>query len=487
MSIDKHDTPPPADPGVELARPETATPDTAAERPASRPDTSLPDDPSSPPETDLRAAAVQQRAQLRARIRVHRKVGRLIRPRLLRRRRLPSRAALDTLVAEGLHIGFDRDPERATHIETVVHAAGKAGAEHVLEKAQRQLDKEASAIDKLHARRAGLLAKAEHRTGDHVRHPDGGKRPVAVVQQDEAVQRSEIARDRARGSLKHQGMPGWIGHVPLVILVADFCLLLYFFSGITDVNWADPVSAALIFSVLLAAMVTLVFYGFLSFAGYRLRVFKDHSGAVSRTDLDGLTRAMCGIAIVGIVVVATLMFVRMRTEVLDALGSQAWATALVIALVLAVISAMANFLVVVIHALNGSDEVARLHALSCAANGPLTKAHRMREKAAGIPHLIAVRRRRSYRIAAQAVTRAGQQVSGADQVIGAARAVHQGAGPHSGPVTDPNQHDGVAGHLDYEFVPKADIRPIRTTLEHIDTDLPEGSSGNLGEGVPIPG
>ena len=162
-------------------------------------------------------------------------------------------------------------------------------------------------------------------------------------------------------------MPSWIGRVPVIILVADFCLLLYFFSGITDVNWANPVSAPLVFAVLLAAMVTVVFYGFVSFTGYRLRIFKNHCrhglrDGSRRSHPDGLR-----VTIVGVVVVASLMFIRMRTEVLGALGSQAWASALVIALALAVVSAMANFLVVVIHALDGSDELARLHALSSAA------------------------------------------------------------------------------------------------------------------------
>jgi hypothetical protein len=381
-------------------------------------------------------------------------------------------------VAEDQHIGYARDPDLDTHAETVVSVAGKAGAEGILRKAHRRLHRRASTIDNLHKQRATLLVQAEHRTEDRVRHPDGGRRTVTETQHDEADQRAQLAQDRAKGSLKHHGMPGWIGRVPLIILVADFCLLLYFFSGITDVNWASPLSAAMAFAILLAAMVTLVFYGFLSFTGYRLRTFKNHAGTISLTDLDGLTRMVCVATIIGVVVIASLMFIRMRTEVLGALGSQAWASALVIALVLAVVSAMANFLVVVIHALDGSDEKARLHALSSATHGPLAKAHKMREHAAVIPFRIAVQRRRSYRVAARAVTHAGQQLSAADQIIDAARAVHQRTGPHTGQVTDPNQHDGATGYLDRDNAPKVDVRPIRTTLEHIDTDPTEEHPGD---------
>ena len=67
------------------------------------------------------------------------------------------------------------------------------------------------------------------------------------------------------------------------------------------------------------------------------------------------------------------MLIRMRTEVLAALGPQSWVAALMIALVLAVVSLLANFLVVAIHALDGSDEVARLEVLSAATGGPLSK------------------------------------------------------------------------------------------------------------------
>ena len=69
-------------------------------------------------------------------------------------------------------------------------------------------------------------------------------------------------------------------------------------------------------------MVTALSYGFLAFAGYRLRGYKDHSGGIAFGDLDGLTRAACAAAAVGMAAIAALMFIRMRTEVLYALGPQ---------------------------------------------------------------------------------------------------------------------------------------------------------------------
>ncbi len=450
----------PADRGRDLA-----IPPSSSTQPS--PPGELPEDPFAAGLPDLAAAVLLQRAQQRSRALVHRRFG-----RLLRRRRISHRQLVAALLAEDERIAPGRDLDRATHGETVVQAVGKAGADAELARSQRRLEREVSGTDELRARQAELRTRASQRSADRVRHPDGGERPVAEVQRDEAAARRQIEDETARGSRKHQRLPRWIGRIPILVLLADFCLLLYFFSGITDVNWASPLGADLVFAVLLAAMVTVLSYGFLAFAGHRLRGYKDHSGGVAFSHLDALTKAACWASAAGIAVLATLMFIRMRAEVLNALGSTAWATALVIALALAVVSALANFLVVAIHALDGSHEVARLNTLSAALSGPLGKAHEMDEQAAVIPHRIAVRRRRAHRAAAAAVTRAGLHMSATDQAIGAARAAHQGTGPYGSQPADPNQHEHVLGYRDAESLAPADLRPLRAALEHIDTDLP---------------
>ena len=82
--------------------------------------------------------------------------------------------------------------------------------------------------------------------------------------------------------------------LPTLVLALDFGLLLYFLAGITGVNWANLSSAALVAAVASAAMVTTLLYGFLGFAGSRLRGHKNHSGSIAIGDLDGLTRTACG-------------------------------------------------------------------------------------------------------------------------------------------------------------------------------------------------
>jgi hypothetical protein len=419
------------------------------------------------PRPNLSAAVLAERNRGRARNRLKRSLGRLVRGD-----RIPWRAAMDALGAEDQHVGAARDPARKTHAEALVQALGKRAADRSLARSQRGLNRRTRKTERMMAKQARLRVGADHRAGDRLPDPLGGHDTTATLQQDGVLLRNRIRAEMADGSLKHGRFPRWIRHIPKFVLVADFSMLLYFFAGITNVDWASPVSASLVFAALLAAMVTVLSYGFLAFAGYRLRTFKDHSGGIARHALDGLTKAACGAAAGGAAVIAALMFVRMRAEVLDALGPAGWVTAVLIAVVLAVVSALANFLVVLIHALDGSDEVARLDMIGSRTRRPLGKAHRMREKAAAMTSRVAVQQRLADRHATSALTKAGRHLTRTDHYLQAARSLHQGAGPHAGPAIDPGQHDGVVGYLDDGTRPTPDLRPLQQALDHAHSPLP---------------
>jgi hypothetical protein len=235
-------------------------------------------------------------------------------------------------------------------------------------------------------RARGLIVEADHRMQARVRHPDGGERTVAATLADEVEQRQQISHQAGMGSRKHRRLPRWQRWIPKFVLFFDFVLLLYFFAGITNVDWQSPMSMNLAFAVALAAMVTVLAYGFLAFTGHRMRTHKNHAGTVHLDELDGLTKAAFGTAMVVITVLAALMYLRIHSEVIDALGPQAGATTLVIPLAVAVVSAVANYLVVLIHALDGSDEVARLDKLAAATRRPARKAHQLRRRAARQAH-----------------------------------------------------------------------------------------------------
>jgi hypothetical protein len=231
-------------------------------------------------------------------------------------------------------------------------------------------------------RKLRLRAEVEHCMQKPVKHPDGGDRTVAETLADEDELRQQVSRETAMGSRKHHRLPRWMRSIPKLVLFFDFALLLYFFGGITNVNWQAALSIDLAFAAAVAGMMTVLAYGFLAFSGHRMQMHKNHAGTVHRDDLDGFTKATFGAAMTVITVLGALMFVRIRSEVLDALGARAGVTALVIPLAVAVVSAAANFLVVLIHMLDGSTEVARLDKLAAATRRQTRKAHRLRRQAA---------------------------------------------------------------------------------------------------------
>jgi hypothetical protein len=227
----------------------------------------------------------------------------------------------------------------------------------------------------------GHLIAADYQLKARVKHPDGGDRTVEDTMHDENEQRKLINRQMSMGSRKHRRLASWIRWIPKFVLVFDFCLLLFFFGGITNVDWSSPLSANLVFAVALDAMVTVLSYGFLTYTGHRMRSYKTHAGTLHLSDMDGFTQAAFGTAIAVISALAVMMFIRMRAEVLGAVGARGGVTVLVVPLAVAVVSAVANYLVVAIHAHDGSDEAARLDRLAAATRRPASRAHRLRERA----------------------------------------------------------------------------------------------------------
>ena len=225
-------------------------------------------------------------------------------------------------------------------------------------------------------------ARTDHHMQARVKHPEGGERTVADTLADEKAQRQKITREKDMGSHKHDRLPRWLRWIPKLVMLFGFILLLYFFAGSTNVDWHSPVSMNLAFAGALAAMVTVLSQAFLAFTGYRLRSYKNSDGSPDRDEQDGLTKAASVAALAVIAVLAVLMYFGVRSELAHALGGQAGETTFVIPLSVAVVSAVANCLVVLIHTFDGSDETTRLDMLAAATHRPTRKAHQLRRRSA---------------------------------------------------------------------------------------------------------
>ena len=389
----------------------------------------------------------------------------------MRGRRVSRRAALRSLVIEQIHIGRPRAASTTSYTENVLRGLGKAAGDKVLRRTHRTLTRRASRADGLRTEQATLRTQAGYRRGDIVRHPDGGVRTVAATLGDQETLRERISADIQAGSRRHRRLPAMLRRVPLIVFVADALLLLYFFSGVTNVDWSSPLSAALAFAAMLAAMVTGISFAFFRLTGDQLQQYKNDAGTIPLRGLDEATTALACVALAAIAVLAALMYFRMHAEVIDALGRGSGATAIIIGLTLATVSVLANTLVIAVHALDGSAESDRLEALGGAVHRPLRDERQRHERADSLEHRIAALGRKSDRDVAAGITKAGHQRAAADRLIDAGRAVHQGAGPLSEPAVDPNGRDGVIGYRHTEATPVTDERALRLAQRHVHAAL----------------
>ena len=382
-----------------------------------------------------------------------------------------TRRAVRALVAEQDGTGGLRDPAGATHGEVVVHSIARRKAGGVLHSTYQRLSWLLRRTDRLRARKATLHARINLIPHEHVPHPYGGHRTVEQTQTDRNALAARVNAERAQNSRKHERLPRWFRHLPQVVLVFDFLLLLYFLSGITDVNWAAPESPQLAFAVALAAMITLVSYGCFALAGDRLRAHKDHSGRIPLGSLDWLTRVIVVACTVGIAVLGLLMFSRMWSEVLIALGNGATTTAISVAAAVTSVSVLANMMVISVHALDGSEETDQLKAFGAAVRRPLVRADRMRRRAARLDQRIAVRVRKAQRIMVAGEARAERPAAIADEAVRNARAIHQGAGLLSRAAVPAAHGRGSTEDGLPDAVTEAARRALRLVLSQTETDL----------------
>ena len=353
------------------------------------------------------------------------RIGVTSRPRM-------SRRAVRALVAEQEGAGAPGDPAHVTHGEMVVHSIARRAADGVLHSTYQRLSWLIRRTDRLRAKKATLQARICLIPHEQVAHPHGGHRSVEQTQADRNALAARVNAERSQRSRKHERLPRWFRHLPRVVLVFDFLLLLYFLSGITDVDWSSPESPQLAFAGALAAMITLVSYGCFAFTGDRLRARKDHSARIPPGDLDWLTRVLVIVSASGILVLGLLMFSRMWSEVLIALGNRATTTAMSVAAAVTTVSVLANVMVISVHALDGSEETDQLDAFGAAVRRRLIRADRMRRRVAHLDYRIAVRVRRAQRVMAGGVARAERPPVVADEVVSSARAIHGGFGSLAG-------------------------------------------------------
>ena len=393
--------------------------------------------------------------------------------RLLRGKRFAQRSALSALVLEQKLLGVRRHPDTRSYIEILIASLGKAAGDTVIEEVYQDLDKLAETTDDLRAQQAILRDRAAGIRDEHIDHPDGGVRTVAETLADEREQRELIQADQRAGSRRHRHLSVLLRRAPAGFFVFDALLLLWFFSGVTNVDWTNhPASVSLVVAIGMAAIATGATFVLCRHVGDRLLHYKDDEGHLSLLGMDWWTRTSAALAVATVTVMAPFMFIRMRSEVLDDLGQKVQGTAIIVGLVLALVTVLAVYVTIAVHALDGSLETERLNDLGKAVAGPLEMETELHQQIKDLDGQIAANLRKAQRMVTEAKTRAGHKRAQADRLIDAARGIHQGVGPLSERAVDPNYSDGVIGYRHTEATPEVDERPLGTAIRHISTPLP---------------
>ena len=186
-------------------------------------------------------------------------------------------------------------PGTTSYAENVIRALGKAAGDRVLGKTQRILDRLAKrGRPPARPEQATLRIRAGTGTGTSSRTPTAACGPSPRQPATRTRSAPGSPPTSSRGSRRHRRLPEALRRVPVLVFVADALLLLYFFSGVTNVDWASPLSAALVFAVLLAAMVTGISFAFFRFTGDRLQQYKNDAGTIPLRGLDEATTVSRG-------------------------------------------------------------------------------------------------------------------------------------------------------------------------------------------------
>lgn len=219
------------------------------------------------------------------------------------------------------------------------------------------------------------------RSRRRVKSPQGGQMTVEAALNEIEELDTKIGKEIRAGHLEHHRMPKFLRNVPVIVALCDAAILLWFMAGVLNVNWAAPFTLNTLLAITLALFGTGISYAVCTLAGTRLRGYKDIHNKFHWRELDGTTYACVAGAVVAAISIAVMMYIRVREEIMNALGPAASSMAIVFAVVFAILTVLSNLAIVAIHALDGSNLTARVERLDKATRKPEKKRDRLLRRA----------------------------------------------------------------------------------------------------------
>jgi hypothetical protein len=206
-----------------------------------------------------------------------------------------------------------------------------------------------------------LLTELHH---EDLTDPRGGViTPFTLVSEGRELH-SRVRDEWAQGGDVHRRLPRLTRWIPPAVAVLDGLLLFYFMAGVVNVDLDAPALWPTTVAVTFAVFGATVAMGWLVLTGHGLKACRSARGGVTWGAVDALLAFELLVAAAAISAVAVLMFIRVRQDVVDALGPVPGSTAVLLAAVFAVLSGTANLCVLIVHARDGSTKTERLDELA---------------------------------------------------------------------------------------------------------------------------
>lgn len=299
----------------------------------------------------------------------------------------------------------DGDPRPETLRRALDHY--RATAQRTVDGAARRAGKRLRRLSKREATLATLLRRTADAESSLVKGRAVGGATVSRLRDEADDLRTRVAEETAAGIETHRRLTRWYLGIPWIVAAVDFAVLLYFlFDALNGprYGWRSLPGATAIVLALIGATASLLW---LSVLGHCLKARRGPRGEILWSTLGAL---LIGQLLVGVVLVAALgalMFNRVGQKLVD--GDVP--NALFLATVFAVISAIGNLAIVLIHAVDGSIETERLDALTRAVRRAESRAHRRRDRAERQRSAVVSGVARVESLALDGVTRARAQLA----------------------------------------------------------------------------
>jgi hypothetical protein len=310
-------------------------------------------------------------------------------------------------------------------------------AKRDLRRGRRLLERLQASRQRLVNRQHTVLARVREFAGTPVRGARGQRIPIRVALREAVRLQRRVDTEEASGSHRHERVGAGRRAIAAGLPVLEFALLCWFMAGVLNVDLDRPGFTA-VMAAALAALGSVTWAAWSRTLAAHLRRYKGGSGSLAWRHVDPLGRAMTYLTVVGGLLLAVLMYMRVDDEVYQATGRNGLA-GVVLSLVLASASLILTEFLLYISFADGSNVTDDLDHLARVTRKPIARLRRDMRRAERLGQRIRAAEMLAVELEERIAQVADRHFDQALLAIAASRAVEPG--PPAGPADLPTPPD----------------------------------------------